>query len=106
MGVRQSRIKIPEDRIEGFCHRWQITELALFGSALRDDFRPDSDIDVLVRFAPDARYSLFDLSHMENELRELFGREVDLVERAGIERNPNYIRRKHILGGLETVYVA
>src|SRR6266478_8854491 len=91
------RIEIPGEKIQEFCQRWKITEFALFGSVLRDDFRPDSDVDVLVTFAPETRYSLFDLVHMQDELKEIFGREVDLVERKAVERSENYIRRKHIL---------
>ena len=99
-----ARIAIPKAAIEDFCRRWQITEFALFGSVLREDFRPDSDIDVLVRFAPDARHSLFDLALMQDELRVLFGREVDLVERAAIEASRNYLRRKAILESAEAVH--
>jgi uncharacterized protein len=104
--MTRARIPIPQRQIEEFCQRWQITELALFGSVLSDDFHPDSDIDVLVRFAPQAGWSLFDLARMENELGELFGRTVDLVEREGIEKSENYIRRKSILRSLEVVYAA
>jgi predicted nucleotidyltransferase len=108
MGVKRMNARIPIDRnkIAEFCRRWKITEFALFGSVLRDDFRPDSDVDVLVTFAPETRYSLFDLVHMQDELKEIFGREVDLVERKAVERSENYIRRKHILRSIEPVYVA
>lgn len=108
MGVKRMNARIPIDRnkIAEFCRRWKITEFALFGSVLRDDFRPDSDVDVLVTFAPETRYSLFDLVHMQDELKEIFGREVDLVERKAVERSENYIRRKHILRSVEPVYVA
>ena len=101
-----ARIAIDQEKIADFCRRWKIVELALFGSVLRDDFRPDSDVDVLVTFAPDAHWRLFDLVHMQDELREIIGREVDLVERRAVEGSENYIRRKHILANLETVYVA
>ena len=100
------RIEIPKDQITGFCKRWKISELALFGSVLRKDFRPDSDVDVLVTFAPDVHYSLFDLVHIEEELKEILGRKVDLVERNAIERSENYIRRQHILSSVQTIYVA
>ncbi len=108
MGVKRMNARIPIDRnkIAEFCRRWKITEFALFGSVLRDDFRPESDVDVLVTFAPETRYSLFDLVHMQDELKEIFGREVDLVERKAVERSENYIRRKHILRSIEPVYVA
>jgi uncharacterized protein len=99
-------IHIDKQKIEEFCRHWRITEFAFFGSALRDDFRPDSDVDVLVTFAPDAGVSLFDMAHMQNELSQLLGRDVDLVSRRGIERSPNYLRRKSILSSLEVVYAA
>lgn len=100
------KIEIPQEKIADFCRRWKIIEFSLFGSVLRDDFHPDSDIDVLVTFSPDARWGLFDLVHMQEELKEIFGREVDLVERKDVERSENYIRRRHILKEAETVYVA
>jgi hypothetical protein len=73
------RIPVPLDAVNDVCRRWQVTEFALFGSVLRDDFGPDSDVDVLVAFSPEARHSLFDLVRMEDELRAIFGRRVDLV---------------------------
>ncbi len=100
------RLQVDRDQIAQFCRRWQITELALFGSALRDGFRADSDIDVLVSFAPNAAWSLFDLVDMQEELTILLGRQVDLVERSAIENSGNYIRRRHILQSAEPVYVA
>lgn len=96
----------PLEEIETFCRRWKIVELSVFGSVLRQDFRPDSDIDFLVRFAPDARWSLFDHARMERELEELLGREVDLVSRSVVERSPNWIRRQEILGTAKTLYAA
>ena len=100
------RVRIPPRQLDEFCQRWKVTELALFGSALREDFDEDSDIDVLVDFAPGARWSLFDLVTMQTELEALFGRPVDLVERTAIERSENYIRRKGILSRLDTLYEA
>ena len=100
------RIERYQEQLAEFCQRWGISELALFGSARGEDFRPDSDIDLLATFAPGARWSLFDLARMEEELKELFGREVDLVEREAIEKSENYIRRKSILRNLEVVYAA
>ena len=99
------RVDIPRDQIVDFCRRWKITEFALFGSILRDDFRPDSDIDVLVTFAPDAGWSLFDHVTMQDELKVIFGRKVDLVSRRGVERSQNYIRRKAILSSAQVIYV-
>jgi predicted nucleotidyltransferase len=101
-----ARIPIPYDEIAAFCRRWDITELALFGSVLRDDFRPDSDIDVLITFAPDASKRFSDWLTMEDELERLFGRKVDLVERSAVERSTNPFRKKHILTHMEPVYVA
>src|SRR3990172_9239835 len=105
-GAVPKNIQIPADRIADFCRRWKITEFALFGSVLRDDFRPDSDLDVLVTFAPDAGWSLFDHVTMQDELKAIFGRTVDLVSRRGLERSQNYVRRKAILKSAEAIYVA
>lgn len=101
-----ANLEIDRAKIAEFCRRWQILEFSLFGSVLRDDFRPGSDIDVLVRFAADARWGLFAVVHMEEELEQLFGRKVDLVERCAVERSENYIRRRHILQHNEAIYVA
>ena len=95
-----------EGGLVDLCRRWKVTELALFGSVLRGDYGPDSDIDVLVSFAPDAHWSLFDLVRMQEELRALWGREVDLLERQAIEQSENYIRRKQILRSAEVIYAA
>ena len=97
------RIDIPKDRIAGFCQRWQIKELAIFGSALRDDFRPGSDVDVLVVFEDTAPWGLFDLMRAEEELEQILGREVDLVEKSAV-RNP--FRRHQILSHREVIYAA
>ena len=104
--MTQPRINIPLQQIEDFCRRWKVKELALFGSVLRDDFRADSDVDFLVTFEREARWSLFDMVDMQEDLKEILGREVDLVERQAVERSENYIRRRHILQSLEPVYVA
>lgn len=100
----KTKITIPDEPLQAFCRRWQIAELALFGSALREDFSEDSDIDVLVRFHPNAGHSLFDLVVMEDELSALFGRKVDLVTRNAIENSPNYLRRDLILDTAEVIY--
>ena len=97
---------ITDAQIAQFCRKWQVAELSLFGSALRGDFRPESDVDVLVDFAPEARRSLFDLVEMEEELRRIFGREVDLVEKKAVEESENYIRRRAILSTARVVYAA
>jgi predicted nucleotidyltransferase len=94
---------LPENDLVAFCHRWKIRELALFGSVLRDDFGPASDVDVLVSFDEDAPWSLWDLTTMQDDLSSLFGRRVDLVEREGL-RNP--FRRDRILKTRRVVYAA
>ena len=99
-------LDLPLDRLADFCRRWKITELALFGSALRDDFGPDSDIDLLATFAPEADWSLFDHYGMENELVAMLGREVDLVSRRVVERSRNWIRRRAILSSARAIYAA
>ena len=96
-----SRIPIDKARITEFCRKYHVRKLALFGSVLRDDFGPDSDVDVLIEFEPDAGIGLFELAEMEAELGALFGRKVDVVEKAGL-RNP--FRRHAILKSLEVVY--
>ena len=101
-----TQIHFDREKVVDFCQRWKIIEFALFGSVLSDDLRSDSDVDVLVTFMPDTRYSLFDLVHMQDELEQVFGRKVDLVERKSVEHSENYIRRKHILNSVESVYVA
>jgi len=93
-------------RIGEFCEKWKVAEFAIFGSALRADFEPDSDVDVLVTFKPDSKRSLFDLVQMEEELKVMIGREVDLVTRPGIEASRNYLRRKAILSSAKVLYAA
>lgn len=98
-----SESKLTDDKIEDFCRRWEVTELALFGSVLREDFGPDSDVDVLISFTRDAGWSLLDWIEMIEELKVIFGREVDLVERRAL-RNP--FRRHAILPNREVIYRA
>ena len=92
--------------IEAFCDRWEVEEIALFGSILRDDFGPDSDIDMLVRFKTERTPGLIGIAGMERELAELLARRVDLVNRRAIEESRNYIRRKAILESAQVVYAA
>ena len=100
------RIAIDREQLADFCRRWKITELAFFGSVLRDDFRPESDVDVLADFEPDAPWSLLDHVDMEEELSNLLGRKVDLVSRRAVEQSRNWIRRQAILNTAESYYVA
>ena len=90
-------LDLPMPAIAEFCKRWQIREFALFGSVLREDFRPDSDVDVLVTYMPTAHPSLFSLVQMEEELKKILGRDVDLVDRLSVESSENYIRRRNVL---------
>ena len=98
-------IEVDRRRVADFCRRWRVTELSLFGSVLREDFRPDSDVDVLVAFRQEVILSLDDYCRMEDELTAILGRKVDLVMRKAVEESPNYIRRKSILAALEPLYV-
>lgn len=95
------RIDLPMDAIAAFCRKWEIVEFALFGSVLTDDFRPDSDVDVLVTFAENQSWSLWNLVEMKEELGAILGREVDLVEKSSL-RNP--FRRHAILVTKRVVY--
>ncbi len=99
-------INLPRDEIVEFCQRWQIGEFALFGSVLRDDFGPESDLDILITFAPGADWSLLDHVQMEQELAELLGRKVDLFTRRAVEKSHNRLRREEILNTAEVVYVS
>ncbi|MCX6601622.1 MAG: nucleotidyltransferase domain-containing protein [bacterium] len=102
----KTRIPIPREEVEKFCRKWNIAEFSLFGSILRDDFREDSDVDVLVTFAADTHWTLFDLVHMEDGLKEIFGRNVDLMIRESVERSENPIRRQAILSTAQRIYAA
>jgi uncharacterized protein len=101
--MNKPKITIPRKKIAEFCRRRQVVEFSLFGSVLREDFRPDSDVDVLVTFAPDAQVSLFDLVDMKIELEGLFNRPVDVVEKDAL-RNP--FRKREILSTAQVVYAA
>jgi predicted nucleotidyltransferase len=98
------QVAIPSEQLAEFCRRWQVTELALFGSVLRPDFNEASDVDVLVTFAPEARPTLFDLAEMQDELAGLFGRPVDLLTKRGVQQSHNPLRRKAILESAQVVY--
>ncbi len=101
-----SRMTIPKDKIQAFCRQHYIHDLGLFGSVLRDDFRPDGDIDILVGFEQEQMPGHIELGTMEEELTRIFGQNVDLVERQAVEKSENYIRRRHILKSVEPIYAA
>ncbi|MGD0654635.1 MAG: nucleotidyltransferase domain-containing protein [Thermoguttaceae bacterium] len=100
----QTVITLPKAHLEAFCRKWKITELSLFGSVLREDFSPESDVDVLVAFDESADWGLFEHSRMEEELSQLLGKKVDLVSRRGLENSRNWIRKREILGNRERIY--
>ena len=96
-------IELPMEKIAEFCDRWQVTEFALFGSVLHDDFRPDSDIDILITFSPNAKRGLTETLQMRDELQTIFDRKVDLIVKTAIERSENWLRRKNILESAQTI---
>ena len=98
--------QLPMPALREFCRKWQIQELAVFGSILREDFGPDSDVDFLVTFAPAVPWSLFDHIQMEEELEGILGRPVDMVTRRALEASENYLRREEILSTARVVHAA
>ena len=101
--MRRNKFRLPRKKIAEFCKRWSITEFSVFGSVLREDFRPDSDIDVMVSIDPKAHIGLFEIAQMKIELETMFKRPVDLIEKEGL-RNP--YRRSEILSTAQVVYAA
>ncbi len=99
----KTKIQVPMTKIEEFCRKWKIKEFSLFGSVLREDFGPKSDIDVMVSFDDRAMWDLFDLVDMIDELKAIFGRDVDLVEKGTI-RNP--FRLHSTMTNNEVLYAA
>ena len=100
---RQTPIAIPMDQIEGFCRRWGVKEFSLFGSILRDDFRPDSDVDVMLEFLPGHGFTFETTPEILDELRGIFGRDVDVIEKGRIR---NRFRRAAIMGAHRVLYAA
>ncbi len=101
--MQKKKFRIPRKKISEFCRRWEVVEFSLFGSALRDDFRPDSDVDVLVTFSKDAQISLFDLVQMKLDLEKIFHRPVDIIEKDALE---NPFRKREILRTAQVIYAA
>lgn len=97
---------LPTDAILQFCRRWKISELALFGSVLRSDFRPDSDVDVLVTFTDDADWGLLDRVQMQQEFATLLHRPVDLISKRALKRSANWMRREAILRTAQVIVSA
>ena len=105
--ARETRITVvPPEGLHAFCQKWGVRELALCGSVLGEEFGPESDVDVLVTLTPDAQHSLFDLVEMREELKQIFGREVDLLTRDGVEHSSNHLRRMAILDSAKVIYAA
>jgi predicted nucleotidyltransferase len=100
----QTRLGITDAQLAEFCQSWKIAELSLFGSVLRDDFGPDSDIDLLVTYGPAPRRSLIDHMKLEKELQNLLGRKIDLVSRRGVEHSGNWLLKRIILESAEPIY--
>jgi uncharacterized protein len=97
-------IDLSLESIKIFCQKWKITEFSIFGSVLRSDFRPDSDLDVLVSFMPHVPWTVIDLITMQDELQQIMHREVDLIEKRVIEKSDNLIRRNEILNTAQVLY--
>ncbi len=98
------QMPVPHNEIAAFCKRWKVVEFALFGSVVREDFSLQSDIDALVSFAPQSDWGLFDHIQMKQELKELFGREVDLITRRALEQSRNALLRFEILSTAKVLY--
>jgi predicted nucleotidyltransferase len=98
------RLPIDAKKLGEFCRKWMITELAVFGSVLRDDFRPDSDVDFLAEFDPKSHWSLVEHAQMEEELARIVGRRVDLLTRTAVENSRNPIRRRAILESAQVLH--
>lgn len=96
-------VHIDREALASFCRKWKIRELSIFGSALRDDFRPESDLDFLVSFEDDAGWSGWELMDIKHELESLLGRPTDLVEKEAL-RNP--WRKREILSTCEVLFAA
>ncbi len=100
-------LDIPRNKLESLCKKWKITELALFGSVLREDFGPESDVDVLVVFSDDAEWTYFDWPAIQHDLSELFdGRDIDLLTRNGVRQSRNKWKKHEILSNARQVYPA
>jgi uncharacterized protein len=104
--VDELKLSLPEEKIAAFCEKWNVAEFAVFGSVLRDDFRSNSDVDVLLTFVTETGVSLFDFVDMRDELEELLGRKVDVLSRRGVETSTNPYRKKAILNSARTIYAA
>jgi predicted nucleotidyltransferase len=102
----EERLGVSSAVLAEFCRRWHITEMALFGSVLRDDFKPESDVDILVSFDPGFRRGLTETLEIRSQLQQLVGRDVDLIVKQALARSENLPRRDRILNSAQVIYVA
>jgi len=99
-----NKVEIPVKKIEVFCQKWLVKQMAIFGSVLRDDFDPQtSDIDILIEFLPEASWG-FEIATIKQELEIIFKRPVDLVSKKAIEQSRNPYRKKEILESFKVIY--
>ncbi len=99
-------IDLNSHAIHEFCRKWKIKELCIFGSILRDDYRPDSDIDLLADYEQDAEWDLFDHMEMEEDLGQIVGRSVDVLDRIGVETCRNRFLKSEILSSIEPIHAS
>ncbi len=106
--MTKPKIRVPKAELAAFCKRWQITEFALFGPVVSDNgnFGPESAVDAIARFGPEARHTLLDLGRMERELTSLFNQQVNLISWRGLEQSGNRFHQERILGSAQVVYAA
>ncbi|GAB4197714.1 MAG: nucleotidyltransferase family protein [Coleofasciculaceae cyanobacterium] len=100
----EKRLGVSQKVIAEFCQRWYIIEFAVFGSVLREDFHPDSDVDVLVTFALEAKRGLTETLQMQDELKVMFHREIDFIVKTALEKSQNWLRRQTILNSAQVIY--
>lgn len=101
-----NNLNIQEEQLSEICKRFLIHELAVFGSAIREDFNESSDIDLLVEFKPESGISLFDIIDIQEEFKKIFGREIDIVSKNAIKRSKNDIRKNMILNNHKVIYAS
>jgi len=104
--MKIGQVEVSDAELRSLCSKWRIRCLAVFGSVLTPDFGPDSDVDLLVEFEPGEQWSLMDLVRAERQFAILFGRKVELVDRANLVRSSNWIRRDAILASARTIHAA
>ena len=99
-------IQLDSPEVLAFCRTWKISRLEVFGSILREDFRPDSDVDFVVDFEDDAEWDLAELEQIRQGLSEIVHRDADVLTRRTLARTDNWLLRRNVLAQLETVYAA